>query len=322
MRNEITEIPLPQRNPEHTIKISLQTRSGIQVAWLQVFVPRFNDDTPFIRIRSDEYQICLDDSALWTKFDSEGTVDGQSNLRVTVENFFWRLRQSRGAGPGKFEVDLWAIPLDLTIRREFGASQEFTANECFLSLTQNQRAEPWTIFVRDRDGQRTIDRKETKTLTLSDNCSIKLDEHFDWSFEDGETCRPRLVGEVVGAANALERFPISKPLEDAVLLLSLFTATRTMVTRISVFENGTSAERYFTRFGDPERPSRLPFDEGLVHDKDIEHRFRDAWNEWEALDRKESLRLAIYAFVPGNKQVVALEFLRLFAAIEGLVFKS
>ena len=43
----------------------------------------------------------------------------------------------------------------------------------------------------------------------------------------------------------------------------------TMVTRISVFENGTLTERYFARFGDLERPSRLPLDEGLVHDKDI-----------------------------------------------------
>lgn len=319
MRNEIADIPLPQRSPEHTVKIALQTRSGIREAWLQVFVPRFNDDTPFIRIRAAEHQIWLEDWALWTKFESAGSKDGQSNLRVKVENFFWRLRQSRGAGPGKFELDLWAIPLDLTITREFGASQNSPANECFLSLTQNERAKPWTIFVRDRDGSRIIDRKDAKTLMLSDSCSIKLDEHFDWRVEGDETCRPRLVGEVVGAANALEPFPIDKPLEDAILLLSFFTATRTMVTRISVLENGTLTERYFARFGDPERPSRLPFGEGLVHDKEIEERFRDAWITWSALERRESLRLAIHALVPGNTQVIPLEFLRLFAAVEGLV---
>jgi hypothetical protein len=319
MRIEITEIPLPQRNAEHTVKIALQTHSGIQAAWMQVFVPRFSDDTPFVRISSDEYQICLDDSALWNKFDCEGTTDGQRKLRVVVENFVWRSRQSRAVAEGRFEIDLWVIPLDITILMELGTPQEVPDKECFVSLTQNKRAKPRTTFVHNRDGLRTIEHKDAKTLTLGDGCAIRLDEHFDWSFENGATCCPRLVGEVIGAMNVLEHFPINQTLEDAVLLLSFFTATRTLVTRVSVLENGALTERHITRLGRLVYPSRFPFDEGLVQDYDIEHRFREAWIAWNTLDKRESLRQAIYAFVPGSKHVVALEYLRLFSAIEGLV---
>ena len=319
MRTEITEIPLPQRNPEHTVKIFLATQDGIQAAWMQVFVPRFDDDTPFVRICSDKYRICSDDSAMWNKFECEGTMDGQRKLRVVVENFVWRLRQSRMVAEDKFEVDLWAIPLDLTVIREFGSSQEFPEDERFVSLTQNKRAKPRTAFTHNRDGLRAIKHKDTKTLKLGGDCAIHLDEHFDWSFENGATCRPRLVGEVIGAIDVLEQFPTSQVLEDAVLLLSFFSATRTLVTCVSVLENGELTERHITRLGSLEYPSRFPFDEGLVQDYDIEHRFREAWTAWDTLDKRESLRQAIYAFVPGSKHVVALEFLRLFSAVEGLV---
>ncbi len=298
MRTEITEIPLPQRNPEHTVKIFLETRDGIQAAWMQVFVPRFNDDTPFVRICADEYRICSDDSAMWEKFECEGTMDGQRKLRVVVENFVWRLRQSRMVAEDKFEIELWAIPLDLTVIREFGSSQEFPDDERFISLTQNKRARPRTAFAHNRDGLRTIEHKDVKILTLGDDCAIHLDEHFDWSFENGATCRPRLVGEVIGAINVLEQFPASQVLEDAVLLLSFFSATRTLVTRVSVLENGALTERHITRLGSLVYPNRFPFDEGLVQDYDIQHRFRDAWIERNTFDKRESTADRRFAFAP------------------------
>ena len=112
---------------------------------------------------------------------------------------------------------------------------------------------------------------------------------------------------------------VSPDLKDAMLLLSFLTATRTVISRLTSWHGGTTTDYYMPRIGFPELPQREPFRFGLVKRGQVEATFDVAWNKWRDAHAVETLRQAVLAFVPGHSQLIAMEFLRLFAAIEGLV---
>ena len=53
MDKDLSDIPLPQRDADHTAKIIVETRNEPQSAWLQLFLPKHEDDTPLFRFVSD-----------------------------------------------------------------------------------------------------------------------------------------------------------------------------------------------------------------------------------------------------------------------------
>ena len=89
MSRELNDIPLPQRDADNTAKIIVETRNGPHFAWLQLFLPKHEDDTPFFRIVSDSYQLRLADSHLWTTFEGTAPLSlgatCQTNLKVQIK---------------------------------------------------------------------------------------------------------------------------------------------------------------------------------------------------------------------------------------------
>ena len=323
MSRELNDIPLPQRDADNTAKIIVETRNGPHFAWLQLFLPKHEDDTPFFRIVSDSYQLRLADSHLWTTFEGTAPLSleatCQTNLKVQIKEFVWRTRYERHIAQDRVETTFWAVPTDCVVVKQYGVHAEEVTKSMHLSLSPNRILAHGPSFTRELDGQRTIWTTHKTQCKLSDQATIKIKTCFDWQDDAGDSSFPRLVADILGNLDLLKADRVSPDLKDAMLLLSFLTATRTVISRLTSWHGGTTTDYYMPRIGFPELPQREPFRFGLVKRGQVEATFDVAWNKWRDAHAVETLRQAVLAFVPGHSQLIAMEFLRLFAAIEGLV---
>lgn len=323
MAKDLSDIPLPQRDADHTAKIIVETRNGPQSAWLLLFLPKHEDDTPFFRVVSDSYQLRLEDSHLWKTFEGTAPLSFgasiQTELTVQIRQFIWRTSYERNIAQDRVETTFWAIPIDCVVIKKYGVETQDETKSMHLSLSPNRILDHGPGFTRELDGQRTIWTTHKTRYKLNDRVTIEIKTRFDWQNDAGDSSFPRLVAHISGDIDALEADRVLPDFKDAMLLLSFLTATRTAISRLTSWHGGTTTDYYMPRIGVPEQPLREPFRFGLVKMGQVEATFEIAWKKWRDAHAVEPIRQAIYAFVPGSSQLVTMEFLRLFAAIEGLV---
>lgn len=323
MSDKLTDRPLPQRDADHTAKVIVETLNGPQTAWLQLFLSKHEDDTPFFRVVSDNYRLRLQDSHLWKTFEGTAPLSlgamSQTYLTIQIRQFIWQKRYERHIAQERVETTFWAIPIEFVVIKKYSARAEGATKLMHLSLSPNPVLDPGPGFTRELDGQRTIWMKHKSQYKLSDELTIEIDKRFDWQDDEGDSSFPRLVADMAGDIYSLRADSVSPQFKDATLLLSFLTATRTVISRLTSWHGGTTTDYYLPRLGFPEQPLRMPFRFGLVKKGQVAASFEIAWIKWCDAHAVEPLRQAVLAFVPGQSQLVTMEFLRLFAAIEGLV---
>ena len=320
MSDKLSEAPLPAGDPSHTLKTLVQTSSGQQAAWLHLFLPKLEDDIPYFRVVSGAYQLNLDDSHAWETIDASGFVDlgDTAPINVHISRFAWRSRSRSHFSQEKSETTLWGIPFEMTVCCQFKGETEDCTRRITISLSPNRHIAPTQFLTPHIDGQRILERTRKYGFRLSSDVILELDRHYNWS-EGGNRSHPYLVAEPKGNLARFSGVHSHTELEDAITLLSLLTANRTQISRVSEQLGRTQTVKFCPRFGFPEEPSDGPFDRGLVKLQYLEECFSSAWLRWTETTQKQYLRAAVFAFLPGGSQVVTLSFLRMFAAVEGLL---
>ena len=320
MRNKLTEAPLPSIAPDHVLKTLVQTSSGQQAAWLHLYLPKLEDDIPFFRVVSLAYQLTLDDSRAWEAIDADGFINlgDTAPIEVHIARFAWHTRSERYFSQEGSETILWGIPFEMNVRRQFIGDAECVVRRLVVSLSPNRHISPTQFLTHHNDGQRILDRVTKYGFRLSNNVMLEVDQQYCWS-EGGNRSHPYLVAEPKGDLARFDGTRSHEELDDAITLLSLLTANRTQISRVSEWVGHTQTETFRPRFSFPEEPSDGPFDRGVVKLQYLEECFNNAWLRWTETTQKQYLRAAVFAFLPGSAQVVTLSFLRMFAAIEGLL---
>ena len=206
----------------------------------------------------------------------------------------------------------------MTVCRQYEGEAADATRRLTISLSPNRHIAPTQFLTPHTDGQRILDRVTKYGFRLSRDVTLELDRHHNWS-EGGNRSHPYLVAEPKGDLARFDGAHNNAEIEDAITLLSLLTAHRTQISRVSEWVGLTQTETFFPRFGFPEEPSHGAFDRGLVKLQYLEACFSNAWLKWTESTKKQYLLAALDAFLPGSPQVVTLSFLRMFAAIEGLL---
>lgn len=320
MGNKLSEAPLPTGDPNHILKILVQTSSGQQAAWLHLFLPKLEDDIPYFRVVSGAYQLNLDDSYAWETIDASGFMNlgDTAPINVHISRFAWRSRSRSHFSQENSETTLWGIPFQMTVCRQFEGEAEDGARRLTISLSPNRHIAPTKFLTPYIDGQRILGSVRKYGFRLSDEVTLEVDQQYCWS-ECGNRSHPYLVAEPKGDLARFDGARSHEELDDAITLLSLLTANRTQISRVSEWVGHTQTEAFFPRFGFPEDPGGGPFDRGLVKLQYLQEYFNSAWLTWTETTQKQYLRAAVFAFLPGSPQVVTLSFLRMFAAVEGLL---
>lgn len=320
MSKKLSEVPLPSVDPDHILKTLVQTSSGEQAAWLHLFLPKLEDDIPFFRVVSSAYQLTMDDSDAWEEIDASGFMNfgDTAPIEVHISRFAWHTRSQRHFSQKDSETALWGIAFEMTVCRQFQGVAEDRTRSLTISLSPNRHIAPTQFLTPHIDGQRILGRVTKYGFRLSSDVILELDKHYNWS-EGGNRSHPYLVAEPKGDLARFNGVHSHEELDDAIILLSLLTANRTQISRVSEWVGLTQTERFCPRFGFPEEPDSGPFDRGLVKLQHLEECFSIAWLRWTETTKRQYLRAAIFAFLPGSSQVVTLSFLRMFAAIEGLL---
>jgi hypothetical protein len=328
MALEFDDLSFPNREPNHILRTDLATANGPQVGWLHLYLPQHESEQVFFEVLGDTSELSLDDSSLWTKFDAAGpaAVDGRGSIVVEIPRFAWLKRSSRPLAPGRSLTRLRGEAFELRLQHDYSyIARDRTDNSTdadkvvTYALSENRHLGPGTLWTRHFDGQRTFDRKNCLEISLDDHTKLTFDTHYTWFGDNNGSHAAHLVATARSQTGAT--FPIGIPpeVEDAVLLLSFLTATRTIISKVSAWDGDQQYEYFRPRFGFPDDSRTGSFRFGLIALNRLEEYFAIAWARWQPAPNTACLRNAIYAVLPGTSVATPLSFQRCYGALEALV---
>ena len=329
MSRALEDLAFPNREPDHILRSDLTTTNGPQVGWVHLYFPQRESEPVFFEVLGDAKTFSLDDSSLWTKFNAAGplALDGRGRIVAEVPRYAWLERSSRPLGPGQSLTRLRGVAYELSLQRDYSyvaGDKERGSAEAGRTVTYrlsgNQHLAPSTPWTHHFDGQRTFRRKNCVQVSLGTCDTLTFDTHYSW-FDDPEngSYSARLVTIHRSQTNAALPIGIDPRVEDAVLLLSFLTATRTLISGASTWDDDQQYEYFQPRFGFPDDARTGPFRYGLVALNRLEQCFATAWTQWQSSPNVAHLRNAIYALLPGTNVATLLSFQRCYGALERLV---
>lgn len=322
------DLTFPNREPDHILRADLTTANGPQVGWVHLYLPQRESEPVFFEVLGDTKAFSLDDSSLWRKFDATGTttLDGRGRIVADIPRFAWLERSSRPLAPGRSLTRLRGVAYELRLQHDYsyitsdkGSNSADSGHTVTYTLSENRHLGPGTPWTHHFDGRRTFDQKNCVEVSLGDRDTLTFDTHYTWFGDDNGSYSARLVALQRSQTKAVQPIRIDPKVEDAVLLLSFLTATRTLISGVSTWDGDQQYEYFQPRFGFPDDARTGPFQFGLVALSRLEQCFATAWLQWQCSPNVAYLRNAIYALLPGTNVATLLSFQRCYGALEGLV---